>query len=253
MLNLETSSGFSDISRNLITYVIYTSLIPLLIAGFGKFCQCFFEHFANLIDKIKKIVFKSAVITITQTLRLSLQRFLHDGDEELNGELILSVLDFVSQKECICNDINLNLKSGNENYGKRAIERLLNRYTHTIPNGEFICDDIIIKYWKNVNQQKEANTSIIYNMKLKSYKKNINELKLFVDDCYKKYIKTRYDEYKNYDTCIIYMPIIDSDFYTCYKIPIDKWFTSFDDVFFPEKDLLLKMLDDLDNGKLMFY
>lgn len=136
-----------------------------------------------------------------------------------------------------------------------GIERFLKSNISVIPRDKFIFDGMEIVFGSpngNAHLHKESDflksdrTVKIYS-KTKTDKEILEYLTKTRDEYIRKIISLQ--SLKEY--CYFYLPHgSGSTKYDLYKIKYDKFFSSFDSLFFPQKEILLKMLNDLDCGAI---
>lgn len=217
-----------------------------LIGNFIKFIESYINR------KFEK-KYNSITISISEKVSGLSQRVGDSGDYD--GSLIIAIMEYVNNHKCYSQHMKCKTTHGKLIDDENGYMRRLK--THLSPTEEVMCDGFIIIYSTDIESvnknNNEGTTSKALNINkiqltIKSTK-SIEEIQKFIDMCFDLW-KDRYYPVENKHKAYFYDQIPSTtggNVFNRYKINNT---TTFDDIFFPEKDRLISLVDKVQSGEL---
>ncbi len=235
---------------NMMTMVFMTILVPIVTTFAGTASGTMMSSITGILsllyDKVGPTV---NAITIANTLTYcdKVGSWISVPDERENKHLIRALLAYIRRHALYSNKSNCNLAEGDHEEKDDYNEHMKSNVLDCLPEKEVHHDGFTMRYKKKDNTDANSSKTTKSIQFTVSSKKPVVEIERFIRQCYVDYI----DElYKKEDKKTYLYKQIPSDSGPRYKkYPINNR-TTFDSMFFPEKTIIMNMLDKLTSGEL---
>lgn len=231
---------------NVIMMMMVSIVVPIVTAAISKFLQSAADKtpdFSSIVQKWKNG--KNNKVTITQTSTYGEKKgWTFHPDEDHNGRLITSVLNYLSNRDLHAQTSSLCLSNVNFTGSLENIE--MTRQKTYKPVGEIICGEFKITHTRIITTLDKGGYELKLCMTIFS-KLPTKSIKDFIDKCYQEYVDSR--RAKIIDTRYAYKQIPSKGGNRFKKYPINN-VASFDNMYFPEKEKVIEMFAKLADGDL---
>ena len=238
----------------LVSMVLVTSIIPIFGEVAKQLVIIIFDWITKIFNYVTDHLYKYNTVTIKKISRIS--NIISDTDDQVrNGVLINSVLDYVNKRGITSNSTELVLNNDGTGRGNNSFHKTSTMLK--IPKKHISVDGFVIEYEKieNIIKSKNANgietihnegDTVVFTYLLTiSSKKSIELINKFVDDCYRTYVDKIYP--LSEDERQYFFSQSPNMIFARYNLVNT---TTFNDIFFPQKDEVIELLTKLESGKL---
>jgi hypothetical protein len=229
--------------------VLMTTLTPLITSFATAIINALTSSQPSILAWFKKLFgpkYHSVTIRRTMTYSEKTSYWAPDPDENHNHHLIHALLEFMSASSVYPDNMRCNLGMPNHDT-EDNVQYMKSRGFESIPTTKVKYGDFYINYSQssvsNAEKAAEKRTTTI----TISSKKSVKVIEEFVRGCYDAYINTHYGKIDN--TQYMYKQMPSKDGVRFKKYPIHNE-TSFDRIFFPEKEKIMEMIEKLNAGEL---
>lgn len=229
--SLTNNLSTSFLTGNLLLDGIITIFISSLVSA--MFGLISFSNIKPYCRRFYRWLFRKHSFTIDYGYTKDTKGWSIDPDNKDNYEIIESIEHYLLNNNYVCKDNKVSIKSSNIMYLPKDQIRLPEPY-----------NDVYLQI-TNYNNNEKENARIERKIALTSRKND--KIKQFLNDCLT--LWTKVEEEKQKDKKYFYTHYYDRStiIFNKYELKTHK---TFDDIFFPEKERLLTLLDKFDNGKL---
>lgn len=190
-------------------------------------------------------------VKIQRSLNFSMKTgmWIPAPEETYNNYLMHGILEYLNANKIFASDARCSLGTGNFNTAN-GYEFMASKALELVSTAPVRCGDFTISFQMNdqtADDKKNNMTSKTESISIVS-EKSVEEIRSFIDNCYREHILRVYED-KTTDIQYLYkqMPSKDGIRFKKYQMTNA---TSFDDLYFPEKQKIIELADKLKSGQL---
>ncbi len=242
---------FSRTVESMIMMTVLTTLSPF-ITGLTHAVTKFITKLFPVIWRwiYKKLGPKWHTITIRKSLIFSEKNGWVGTPGEISNEtLIEAILEFMAKHSVIPDNALCNLTHGDTNADSSA-KLMRSKSLELIPQNEIVYKEFHITYeMEETDPDDKKSGKKVTNIQVKS-KLSVKRIEEFVNLCYREYVAAHFNEKEGDKTRYLYSQVPSKDDANRFKRYPIRNKTTFGDVFFPEKQKVIDLLDRLQNGDI---
>lgn len=242
---------FSQMFENMILMTILSTLTPIIGGIVASMIKAITDVLPTVLCYLrKKLEKKSYSVTIRKTQTYSDRKgWTTSPGEGVNEYLIDAVLEFMAKHSVVSDNARCNLGNGNENW-KTNIELMKSRSVELVPLNGVNYKEFTIKYGQTEHDASDKKAGKKVDSIIVTSKLPVDKINEFIHQCYMEYVTHHYGDVKEDKTRYYYSQIPSKDNAPRFKrYPINIQ-TTFEDVFYPEKDKIMELVDKVENGEI---
>lgn len=252
MSHVTNNTHTPDQNWSNINPIIMMMFIPLITSVFTGIAKIIGDNYRDVIDWILSFIQRPEVkVTIRVTDRTTQYGLMTDHNERYNKMLIAAILEHLTANKIFPEVANCDLGPGNITSVADTKKYMQSFALQTVPVKEMIMNSMKILYSKSEtthNADNGSHVKMITTLTISSKVHPIAELNKFVRSCYDEYVDNHYGVIDTLGITYYYKQTtaktgdVDKTVVRFKKYPIDNH-TTMDDIFLPEKDKILDLIN----------